>query len=98
VHEAIVALLVVCEKFGALWDGPIGGSRGEDVFSSQDAKAIEALQKESGDLISFITAGVRSVSRAAADPLLVALAERLEWLADRDLLLSQGTGATARSG
>ena len=81
VHDAVISLLVVCERFVPVWDAAIAAEEEEAVVKEAPMSA-RALQKETDGLTSFITAGVRSVSRAGAEPLLVMLAEQLEWLAD----------------
>lgn len=78
VHDAVVSLLGICEKFKPVLNAAMNADKGGTI--TETLAAAKALEKEFDGLISFMTAGVRSVSRAGADVLLVTLAEQLEWL------------------
>lgn len=80
VHDAIISLLVVCEKMRPVWDAAMAVEDGN--VPKELSMSERDLQKEFDGLTSFITTGVRSVSRAGAEPLLVMLAEQLDWLAE----------------
>ncbi|ORY03299.1 Spc98 family-domain-containing protein [Clohesyomyces aquaticus] len=63
-------------------DNPVGeGSSGDAGL-----KTLNQIEEQFGKLLPFVTAGLRSVSRAGAKPVWEMLAERLEWDKPEDKL------------
>jgi gamma-tubulin complex component 5 len=86
-YRAIVSYLELCERFADIWNTSLGRQRPsqetEGTAPPQDhvkSSRIEALQEESNQSLSFISAGLRGIGRAGGNTPLESLAERLEWI------------------
>jgi gamma-tubulin complex component 5 len=82
IREAMVAGLVLCERFGSIWDAVVAM---DPRHSSQPRaeRTLRQLRKELLDIVGFLAAGVRNVSRVGGETLLEALAEQLEQIVAR---------------
>lgn len=82
VREAMVSGLVLCEKFGSMWDALMGGGSDSDSHLRAD-RALRQLQKELRSTVGFLAAGVRNVNRVGGETLLEVLTEQLESIVAR---------------
>jgi hypothetical protein len=82
IREAMVAGLVLCERFGPIWDAVVAM---DPRHGSQPRaeRTLRQLRKELLDIVGFLAAGVRNVSRVGGETLLEALAEQLEQIVAR---------------
>ncbi len=85
-HDALLSHLELCERFlDAWWEIRVARSGEEHGVENVESSmsAFSRLAEEGSRSLAFITAGLRSVSRAAGNVALQILAERLEWIIDR---------------
>ncbi|KAK5166739.1 uncharacterized protein LTR77_008283 [Saxophila tyrrhenica] len=84
-RQAVVGLLEVCERFDDLWKTLVDFTASAEDDGAEDAEApslesFTAALDETSRLLSFLTAGLRSISRAGGNAAVEMLAERLEWI------------------
>ncbi|KAF2483326.1 Spc98 family-domain-containing protein [Neohortaea acidophila] len=81
IHDAVMDILVLCEHFTVIWDGVVDGSQAKGTPNAQESTVVLSnLRTSAQKSLSFVSAGLRSVSRAGGDSALEALAERLQWI------------------
>lgn len=95
IKDAILGILELCERFAQEWKqlfpasvpaGSQSSSTSLPAFGPHGAD-LSLLLVELDKAVSFVTAGLRSVSRANGETALEAFAERLEWQGERSCVV-----------
>ena len=70
IRQAVTDVLRLCERLSDTWPS---------VLRSDQPEAVTGMATDFSKSLSFVSAGLRSVSRAGGEAGLQALAERLQW-------------------
>ena len=71
IRTTITGILEMCEQLPAVWTAALS--------SESDSQLLESMPVELERNVSFVTAGLRGISRVGGESALEALADRLDW-------------------
>lgn len=84
IRDAVTGLLVLCERLRESWNRVVGAGESAEEVEGRASHGptlvgIASMEAEYERDLSFVTAGVRGISRACGERLFETLADRLEW-------------------